>query len=99
MFSRINYDFLPNPVKLLLPWFMFVLLLGTILELEDQFGKFGYVPSTGQCTIITPQVFPILELIGTWIPFLVIILCYSKLFKVYCLCSRNEILESDENSR
>ena len=98
MFPRINYDFIPNPVKLLLPWLMFVLLLGPILEL-DQFGKFGYVPTTGQCTIITPKVFPILELVGTYIPFMVIVLCYSQLFKVYCVCSRSEMLERDENYR
>ena len=95
-FSRINYDFILKPVKLLLPWLMFVLLLGTILEL-DHFGKFGYVPTTGQCTIITPKVFTILEMVGTYIPFMVITLCYTKLFKVYC--SRSQMLERDENYR
>ena len=94
---RINYDFIPNPVKLILPWLMFVLLLGTILELEEQFGKFGYVPNTGQCTIITPKVFPVLELLGTYIPFLVIVFCYTKLFAP--ACSRSEELEKDESRR
>ena len=94
-----NYDFIPNPVKLMLPWLMFVMLLGTILELDQVFGKFGYVPTTGQCTIITPKVFPVLELLGTYIPFMVIILCYSRLFKVYCVCTGNEMLERDENYR
>ena len=102
VFFRINYDFVPNPVKLILPWMMFVLLLGTflgtILEI-DQFGKFGYVPTTGQCTIITPKTRTILELLGTYIPFLVIIICYSKTFQVNCVCSRNEELEKDENFR
>ena len=97
-FFRINYDFIPNPVKLILPWMMFVLLLGTILEI-DQFGKFGYVPTTGQCTIVTPKTRTILELFGTYIPFLVIILCYSKSFQLYCVCSRSEVLDEDENFR
>ena len=99
LFFRINYDFIPNSIKLILPWLMFVLLLGTILEVDDKFGKFGYVPTTGQCTIITPEVFPILELLGTYIPFLIIIICYSKFLKVYCVCSRSEMLERDENFR
>ena len=75
---RIKYDYLPKPVKLILPWLTFLLLLGTILELDEMFGKFGYDPGKGQCTIITPRVIPVLELLGTYLPFIVMILCYSK---------------------
>ena len=63
--------------KILFPWiFSLFILLPTYFELES-FGNFGYNPTSGECNIVNPKIFSVLEVIGTYVPFLLMAVSYS----------------------
>ena len=52
-------------------------MLPTFLELSPTFGTFGYNPTTGECNIINDKVFSVIEILGTYIPFIIMAVSYA----------------------
>ena len=64
--------------KILFPWiFPLLILLPTYLRLAPTFGTFGYNPTSGECNIVNPKVVSVLEVIGTYVPFVLMAVSYS----------------------
>ena len=60
------------------PWiFSLTIMLPTFLELTPTFGTFGYNPTTGECNIINGKVFSVIEILGTYIPFICMVMSYA----------------------
>ena len=63
---------------MIFPWvFGLLIILPTYLELSPVFGTFGYIPSSGECNIVNPKVFSVLEVFGTYVPFVMMVSSYA----------------------
>lgn len=84
-------------VKILLPWLLVVLyMLPPLLELHTFFGKFAYNPDIGFCIISSPQWNLIMEVLGTHIPFVIMVFSYFGQ-DVLLFVSRKTAKIEDEN--
>ena len=60
------------------PWiFALLILLPTFLEMSPSFGTFGYNSSSGECNIVNPKVFLVLDLLGAYFPFMLMSSSYA----------------------
>ena len=79
--SRLKNKRLSLLAGLLLPWllsFSIPLLAATEVS-EDTFGKFGYDPLRGQCSVTSMRVYNVMEILGTYLPFTVMVLAYTRI--------------------
>ena len=98
--SHLGSTVVAREAKLLLPWVLAMFyILPTFLGLfPSVFGQMVYSPTLGQCTISSMEVIIVMEILGTYLPFAVMVLSYWKIHQTVCTRQRY-LSDHDENAR
>ena len=98
--SHLGSTMVAREAKLLLPWVLAMFyILPTFLGLfPSVFGQMVYSPTLGQCTISSVEVIIVMEILGTYLPFAVMVLSYWKIHQTVCTRQRY-LSDHDENAR
>ena len=71
-------------ILLVFPWLItFIYLIPITFELTDM-ARFEYNPSLGQCTVSNPETLLLLEILGSYIPFMLMVLSYTRIHRAVC---------------
>ena len=77
-------------ILLIFPWLItFIYLAPITFELLPNKARFEYNPTLGECTVSNRETLLLLEILGSYLPFILMIFSYTRIHRNICRSQRN----------